>query len=488
MRNYKFLLPAIVCLILVGGLSCKKYLTVEPRLNVIDEQFFVNQTGFKEVLNGVYLRMGEPALYGRELTFGITDVMAGMYLGGTVLPTQYNNAFTGNYANSTTTTVISNLWSTAYNTLANINKLIFELEEADTSLFTGNNYKVIKGEAYGLRAMLHFDLLRLFGKSKMAGGMTSPAIPYVTTYSKSITPKTNGDDVMTKIKADLMKSADLLKADPMYTRIESLEDNGYLQIVNRRLRFNYYAAKALQARVAMWEDDKTTALAAAEEVIAVANTNFPWVLQSNVATATEATRDRIFTTENIFTLYVNSIALNYAALLDTSKFTSRFHIDANRITQQFEGITTDYRSAWLIRTVTGLSTNPSTLIFFGKLYQPANMTAAYAKRVPLIRIPEMYYIAAECLIATDPQKAILYLNTVRQNRGISAILPNSLTAAAIQTEIRKEYWKEFPLEGQMFHYYKRTGATSIPGSLPANAYPQDRYVLPLPANEIEFGG
>ena len=38
--------------------------------------------------------------------------------------------------------------------------------------------------------------------------------------------------------------------------------------------------------------------------------------------------------------------------------------------------------------------------------------------MPLIRLPEMYYILAEC--ATDPTEAADWLNTVRANRGIPA--------------------------------------------------------------------
>ena len=39
------------------------------------------------------------------------------------------------------------------------------LKNADEkkNLFTGDQYNWITGEAYALRAMLHFDLLRLFG-------------------------------------------------------------------------------------------------------------------------------------------------------------------------------------------------------------------------------------------------------------------------------------------------------------------------------------
>lgn len=52
----------------------------------------------------------------------------------------------------------------------------------------------------------------------------------------------------------------------------------------------------------------------------------------------------------------------------------------------------------------------------------------------------MYYMAAECLLETgnaaDRIKAIEYLNTVRDNRGI-AKLGNDMTAGTVQDEITK---------------------------------------------------
>lgn len=491
MQSYKNILLAAVVSLSLLNTSCKKFLTVSPSLNVVDEEFFVNQESYKEALNGVYLKMTETSSYGRELTFGLTDVLAGMYLGSNSLPSgSYRDAFAGNYQNSGPQTMINGIWSTAYNIIANTNKLIAELEKADTSMFTGNNYRVMKGEAYALRAYIHFDMLRLFGTSVVAGGKDKPAIPYVTRYSTEITPKTTGADVIGKINADLDIAENLLKVDPIYTRIESLEDNAFLSLANRKLRLNYYAVRGLRARVALWADDKPVALTAAEEIITISSAYFPWILEGNIATSSETTRDKIFTTENLFMLYVNSLQPNYRALLDTlANGTFGLVTNSQRLTEQFESAnTTDFRGNWLIRVINNPTGSTATSVtYYGKYYQAANLNAAYARRIPMIRASEMYYIAAECLVATNPSKAVDYLNVVRASRKAPGTLSNTLTGAALENEIRKEYWKEFPLEGQMFHYYKRKGATVVPGSTPTNAYPQTRYVLPLPVAEIEFG-
>jgi hypothetical protein len=111
----------------------------------------------------------------------------------------------------------------------------------------------------------------------------------------------------------------------------------------------------------------------------------------------------------------------------------------------------------------------------------------YNELMPVIRKSEAYYIAAEILKNSNPTRAIELLNIVRNHRNLNLFpLPNNLTTDEIQEEIYKEYRKEFLGEGQLFHYYKRLNATKIEGAA-VNAN-DAIYVLPIPDNEIEFGG
>src|SRR5262249_49143919 len=120
---------------------------------------------------------------------------------------------------------------------------------------------------------------------------------------------------------------------------------------------------------------------------------------------------------------------------------------------------------------------------FYRFADVANSNTAFRYMVPLLRMSEMYYIAAEC--APDNVTAFSYLNTVRNNRGLVSLA----TTANLQTEIKKEYNKEFYGEGQLFYYYKRTKTTSIPnGSATSGNVTMDKtkYVLPLPQSETDF--
>lgn len=444
----------------------------------------MSEQGFKEALNGVYLNMGRPEQYGREYTFGMADVIGNMYVLSTSngsLP--YRDAQAGLYTTTGVQDITTPMWRSQYNCIANLNKLIEELDKADTMLFQPRNYRIIKGEAIGLRAFLHLDLLRFFSTSIAAGGADQPAIPYVQQYVAGVTPRSTHAQVLAKIQADLEQAAQLLQNDPIVTgeTITTDIDNGYL--LNRKLRFNYYAVKATEARAQLWGGNTEKALPAAEIVIGAA-AKFPWVLQSAVA-ASDVNRDRVFTTEHIFGLHVNNLAQHYIDRLDTSRFTTTLVLTAARVTEQFETSSVgaaDYRNVYLIRNVTNVA---SPKIFYGKLFQPNGIPVDLSKRVPLIRIPEVYYIAAECLKQTDAARAVGYLNTVRTNRGITTPLSASLTATQIQDELRKEYRKEFPSEGQVFFYYKRLNSASVTGV--TGTYPSARYKIPLPPAELEFG-
>ena len=86
-----------------------------------------------------------------------------------------------------------------------------------------------------------------------------PAIPYSTDLSYRVFPQLTVAQVAESVKNDLLDAEQLLLADPILTgeEITELDDNGYL--MNRQVHLNYYAVKALQARLYMWMKDYTEA-------------------------------------------------------------------------------------------------------------------------------------------------------------------------------------------------------------------------------------
>jgi len=149
---------------------------------------------------------------------------------------------------------------------------------------------------------------------------------------------------------------------------------------------------------------------------------------------------------------------------------------ATRLSAVFESNESDYRYNlnWQIPT-TGIK---SYRTFF-KYADVVEKKMMFRYAIPLLKISEMYYIAAECEpVATE---AIKYLNTVRLNRGLA----NLAATVNINTELQKEYQKEFFGEGQLFYYYKRRNVTSV-GNGTGSGNITINFVVPLPASESQY--
>ena len=484
--NIKIFNIAILLMVLSVLASCAKWTDVKPSIEVRSKLVFSDEATVQEALNGVYGRMTQTAGYGRNMTWGFVDVMGEVY-NGTQLANYEIEAVNGRFNNTSAEQVIEQMWNNTYTAIANANNLISSIEEADPAIFSGDSKNRIKGEALGLRAMLHFDLLRLFGPAVGSTAWNQPILPYVTVYSSHVTPRNTGPDIITRLLEDLQVAEDLLKEDPI--RMTSVLD----ELRARKVRFNYYAVKALQARIYLWIGDKPKALEAATVVINAVSEKFPWTTRAGVEeTKTNTFYDYILSSENIFSLYVNNLRtyidtklVNIAVDASvTPKYLAHYSTTEEIRQEVYEAAgpgVTDFRNILMI----GEEQWEGTLnaLLYKKLHQGEESTNSNKKRpqtyaanrIPLIKTAEMFYVAAECLADTHPDQAVGYLNTVRTNRGMDDqyLLPTNLSPADVHAEIRKEYRKEFPCEGQFFYYRKRMG--------------ERNYILPLPQWEQEYG-
>lgn len=75
MRNISILTATLF----VGGLllsSCNDFLDVRPDSEKVEKDLFDSPEGFEDAIYGVYGTMQSGSLYGKELLWGITDIMA----------------------------------------------------------------------------------------------------------------------------------------------------------------------------------------------------------------------------------------------------------------------------------------------------------------------------------------------------------------------------------------------------------------------------
>ncbi|MDR2414418.1 MAG: RagB/SusD family nutrient uptake outer membrane protein [Odoribacteraceae bacterium] len=466
--------------------SCSEWLDVSPRVQIKEDENFTTPQGFKDALTGVYLLMTEENAYGRELSFGLVDVLGKQYTSGFATLNEYYYPNIYDYTADASKTKFAGIWSSMYNTIANVNSLISYIDKADSNAFNIEEYHVIRGEAYALRAFLHFDLARLFAPSFLVGP-DEKGIPYVTHFDNQVTPLSTTRKVLDKALFDLTIAEKELKNDPV-TRGESSSDyTSFLR--NRHYHFNYYAVKLLQARIYLYKGEHGNARRAAEEVIA--QSLFAWVPEAQVVTSTIETRNLVFHQEIIFAINVNNIpdiAFGTTGIL--SWFTSGYGGFTKSIynwntVYESDKYSGDYRYQYLMGPLID-----NYYVASYKLYQPASVYGQdFINKIPVMRLSEAYYIAAEsAFLLGEKAAATRYLNTVREHRNINDPLPETITDDALREEIRKEYVKEFICEGQLFYYYKRVDSETIQFYSPYSG-PVARavYRLPLPDDEIDYG-
>ena len=92
--------------------------------------------------------------YGEELTLGYVDEIVRYW-------NKISKAYEFDYQDATLVGRFDGTWKKMYEAIANTNLLLQNLKDSDKEKF--ENYDLIKGEALGLRAYIHLDLLRLFG-------------------------------------------------------------------------------------------------------------------------------------------------------------------------------------------------------------------------------------------------------------------------------------------------------------------------------------
>ena len=462
-----------IFLFAVLSTSCQDWLDVSPETEVKYDDLFSYKNGFKDQLTGCYTAMCSEGLYGAHLTFGMMDALGQQYTWQQEACTYYHlHRF--EYDNSTSEGVISGVWSDLYNVIANVNILLQGLNEHGDVL-TPQELNIYKGEALALRAFLHFDLLRMFGKSYLSGA-DKDAIPYVKEISKEVPPLKTVSEVCDLAINDLKEAASLLNEDPIKTGEATTVFLG-----TRSFRFNYYAVRALMARIYLYKNDKANALSNALEIIE--SNKFPWVNRSNVVTGSRDSRDGIFLTECIFMLNntkLKSLTETYLKESENNTTGNLLVMEQDVMNEIFEADKyggTDWRYTYYFDILASY--------YYGstKLFQ---VSSEYNNRQPLLRMSEMYLIAAEC--ASSKKDALAYLNTLRQHRGFDVsndLTEENVSDDMLQDLIGKEYRKEFIGEGQWFFYCKRTDQASLPNvKVP---FSKNYYVLPMPDAELEYG-
>lgn len=495
MKLRSFLFSIITCLLAL--VSCDSYLDVKPYDSIGEDELLSTEAGYQKLLNGIYLDLNDDNLYGKALTAEMIEVMANDVTVGTNTDTwgEYINLYNHEYTSTYWRERFDGVWDKAYNLILNCNKLLSRID-ADRSLFTDRHYAMIKGETLALRAYLHFDMLRLFGPIYSTDS-TATAIPYRLSPSLSADDPLPANEVMRCVIADLDSARTLLATtDPILTDgvQMSADASGNNFERYRPLRLNYYAVCALLARVWQWRAADTDAPASdasaqqayryATSVITSASSLFPFV-SKDVVLGSPANPDRVFSSEVLFGLsntqrgqifkenYDPSLLPNPVFCPDSVIF-NEYMFGSVSSSLTYGGSRDDYRYVCQWKTV-------GTTPYFYKYQDVTNTGLIMNTIVPMLRMGELYLIAAEC--APTETERYAYLNTLRQHRGLADV------TSRLDATTKYEFIRELFGEGQIFYYHKRRNLYILRtldgnGSAVRVAPSEKVYVVPLPDTEV----
>lgn len=478
----------------LGLASCSDWLDVQPKTSIPADKLFETESGFKDALTGFYVKMGDIDLYGKELSYGYLEALSCNYdnypdfqsISWKPRIYEYDNLFLSKK---------DDIYLKMYNIIVNINNFLKYLEKNRSVVLTEHYYEIMKAEALGLRAFLHFDLLRLFGPVYHTDP-TAKAIAYRTSFDRQATPLLPANQVVELVLTDLHTADSLLEIHDTrffwqdWEREDRQDYDVFLD--QRQVRMNVYAVKAMLARVYCYKGDEVSKAKAVEYANEVIDASY-FELNKNAKSFLYEEQIfglNIYEFDKIITEHFNTDIDNTSAGQHFSIKKSRFE----KIYEWGEGGNSDWRS----QSQCFKDKSEDEGYKYCRKYEQGGLSEYNGKdMLAIIRLPEMYYIVAECGDATASAEA---LNTVRWARGIS--YDDEIIAGAqydrldtrpdydqTQTyrvnELMKEYRKEFYGEGKLFYFYKLHNYITYDEAPLKDV--RDKYKWPVPDDEIIFG-
>jgi hypothetical protein len=477
--------------------SCSDWLEVDSSANVMEGVLFNDPEGYRTAVNGVYRLLAEPELYGRGLTWGVASVLGNNYdasrfpAGSATNPVSYREMATGDYTSAYSTYLIDPIWEHGYRVIANCNNVIAYTEKQDSSFFVNGSLEknLILGEMLGVRALVHFDLLRLFTPAtRVDDGRLY--MPYVTTFPDRQPEHLTVSATLERIIADLEQARSLLSRYDTVVVTSSTYQNRFQTnysstygtfFLTRGTRFNYFAATGILARAYQWRagnGDMERAYHAARNVYGFSTnrTWFSFTPASNLA-VTENNVFRKMPHDILFAPFNNNLYTIVAAGAGYSS-TSFFYKNDEFL---FEMDLDDFR-LYLINT--DKTSRRWSMPTGNQNGSPTNTIIQYqGPLAPVVRLSEMIYIMCEYLAEVDLPRAITLLTSVRTARGAKRSLGSPSKETFLQ-ELRLEMTREFMSEGQTFFLYKRLNLPIYNGLGYMDM--TGRYVLPIPHSESAY--
>ena len=467
MKKHNILYIIVIVMVASFLTSCEDFLDVKPEDKVSSEQAFKRIEDFQFAVDGLYNIIRSEG-YNQSLVL-YPDILSDNIIMNFDGRKSYQEQYTWEY--NSTDQASELLWSTGYLAIHSANMILDRIDNLTDG--TEEQIKAIKGEALAIRAMVHFDLVRYYGKPIHSATASDLGVPYMTKVEKGKPARTSVIDCYNNIESDLLAAETLL--EPLTER-----ENNY---------FSATSVKALLARMYLTMHDYTNARDYAGEVISASYT---------------------LTDSTGFVAMWNEDQENSGEIILKSRCTEK---EGPRI----GGLYGDVRSSEFVPSYEFFQMYGDDDVRKGAYFQVTKMPSTdddynfivkYNARegsedgknlsdIVLIRLAEIYLIRAEARAElSDFPNALLDLNVLRENR-YSPYVAGSETGDALKNAIQLERRLELAFEGHRWfdlkrldiavdrdasygHLFDGTGVSSSRTNLAIDAYQR---LWPIPESE-----
>ena len=444
--RFSFLL---ILFLAFGACETLDGLEPQPQQSLSADEAIKDANGAESALTGTYSFLNQDGYFSRM--FPVYGSVLSGYLGSTTGTTRDITFQSESNSVRPSDNTLGNTWDDMYevaNAASNVIERVSSL--SDEAGFLGNRRNEIVAEAKFLRAMAHFDALRLFGRFwDTSSPLGVPLRLEPGDASNAQLPRSTVSEVYASILSDL----DGVIADaPSFSA-------------------SYFASQeaglAMKARVALYAQDYPLAAQLADQVI-----------QSGIFNL-EASYDDIFVNR------LNSSEVIFAMFASQTEGTSHtfFHLapsselgagryDYGPTSQFTDLISGDPRESASV----GITPDGPEVRKYPNL--TAGDDPAY-----ILRLSELYFIQAEALARSggDLIQAANALNTIRNRVGLEAVSPSS--AEELLNLVQEERVKELAFEGS-HEWFDAIRYGNI-GTLKPTVTNENQWALPIPDIEVD---
>lgn len=481
-------------------LSCSNWLEVDPELEVYEETMFENEQGYFMAVNGVYAMLSDQNLYGQELLYGAMEAWGRTY----DLHDLYHNGYYAlahfDYENASAKEYAEAIWQKCYKVIAETNNIIQNLEADSKTSFTGGETtrNMIRGELYAVRALMHFEIVRIFAQAPILdGGGVTATVPYVTEFPSRVNTPMPTKDILANILSDLKKAQEWIKpfdtepSNPGYSmwsayyteeKLKANENVGRqfheVEFFRYRAhRLNYFAITHLLARVALYAGDKEVAFEEANRLVEWLKKDRPckFTLLGYMGDPVNQMPCSPRLQEEILFGGNNTNLPDWVERYFWNTGNQQYHLNIKDKISIFSDNLEDIR----LKSIPG--TKVTKFVIEGR---DEATIAKWENLIPIFRIPETFLIAAEAIMDKDLGKAVEIYNYLMDKRGnqVYKFSQEALpTPQDFLEAVVKEYRREYIGEGQMVFVYKRLNIPVREGSILVDHY--GKLVLPVPDSE-----